>query len=300
MRIPCFVAILFVASAFNPKTPVEKRNAILISWDGAWREHVRDSLAQGKLENLARLAREGALVDIEVTGHPTDTKAGHAQMLTGYGPEVTGVYSNGKFRPIPLGYSIFERLHQAFGRSGFTTIMLTGKAHNLGSRGPDADTAGEPFFLSRTAITEWDGDRIRPARVVGLRALHHVARHADKGRFFLFIHFADADVSGHVYGEASVEYEHALSECDAWLGKIMAEIESQKIDDRTLIYVSADHGFEKGSKRHGGATHIFLGTNDPKVSRNGEQRDIAPTVLEAMGVDLSKIKPHLPGAALIK
>jgi len=109
-RILLVAFVLLAASAFNPKTPKtrpDERNAILISWDGALREHVRANLARGKLPNLARLAAMGALVDVDVTGHQTDTKAGHAQMLTGYDPALTGVYSNGKFDPIPSGYSIF-------------------------------------------------------------------------------------------------------------------------------------------------------------------------------------------------
>ena len=96
------------------------------------------------------------------------------------------------------------------------------------------------------------------------------------------------------------DYDRALAECDAWLGKILTALETRGIADRTLVYVTADHGFDKGSKRHGSATHIFLGTNDAKVSLPGEQRDIAPTVLSAMGVDLTKIAPRLPGKVLAR
>jgi predicted AlkP superfamily pyrophosphatase or phosphodiesterase len=295
-----FVAVLLAASAFKPQTRPEQRNAVLISWDGASREHVRGNIEKGKLPNLARLAREGALVDIEVTGHGTDTKPGHAQMLTGYDPNLTGVYSNSKFGPIPRGYSIFERLREAFGKEGVATIMLTGKAANLGSQGPDTGFAREPFFLVRQGITVWDGDRIRSANAIGDKALRYIDRYAGKGRFFLFVHFPDVDVAGHTHGEESSEYDRALAECDSWLGRIMAELESQGIAERTLVYLSADHGFDPGTKRHTAATHIFLGTNDAKVRTYGEQRDIAPTVLSAMGVDLSKITPRLPGKVLAK
>ena len=168
-----FAFLLFGAAAFNPKTAPEERNAILISWDGALREHVRAALARGKLPNLEKLARQGALVDIDVTGHQTDTKAGHAQLLTGYDPSLTGVYSNGKFNPIPRGYSIFERLTQAFGKQGITTIMLTGKDHNLGSRPPGLLSHGEPYYLVRPGITVWDGDQMRPASTVGEKAVHY-------------------------------------------------------------------------------------------------------------------------------
>ena len=299
-RILVAAFIFLGAAAFNPATRPEKRNAILISWDGALREHVRGNLASGKLPRLAKLARLGALVDLDVTGHQTDTKAGHAQMLTGYDPVLTGVFSNGKFGPIPSGYSIFERLHQAFGKHGLTTIMLTGKDHNLGSSPPGLLSQGEPYFLARPGITVWDGDQLRPASVVGEKAVNYIRAFAGKGRFFLFIHFADIDISGHRDGEGSQAYDRALAECDLWLGKILTELETQGIDGRTLVYVSADHGFEVGSKNHGNAPHIFLATSDPSVAQAGQQRDIAPTVLRAMGVDLAKITPVLPGKALGK
>jgi len=292
--------MLLGASAFNAKTRPEERNAILISWDGALREHVRGDLARGKLPNLARLVRLGALVDLDVTGHQTDTKAGHAQMLTGYDPALTGVYSNGKFNPIPSGLSIFERLHQSLGMHGITTIMLTGKDHNLGSRAPGLLSHGEPYYLVRPGITVWDGDEMRQAFVVGEKAVNYVRDYAKKGRFFLFIHFPDIDLNGHSYGEDSDAYDSAMVECDRWLGKIMTELETQGIDGRTLVYVSADHGFEVGTKIHGNAPHIFLATSDSSVSQAGQQRDITPTILRAMGVDLSKIIPALPGKPLGK
>ena len=293
-----FVAILLATSAFRPATLPEERNAILISWDGAGGEHARANLAKGKLPHLAALVRQGALVDIEVTGHGTDTKSGHAQMLTGYDPGVTGVYSNVKFSPIPRGYTIFERLQQRFGKR-LATVMVTSKGPNLGSLYPGAGLA-EPFHLTRRELTVWEGDRIRTARSVGERAVRYLSRRASQGRFLLFVHFADVDVSGHYHGEDSDEYDRALADCDAWLGKMVAELETQKVDDRTLVYVTADHGFDRGTKRHASATRVFLATNDPKVSLPGEQRDIAPTLLSAMGVDLGKITPLLPGKVLAK
>ncbi|MGV8121407.1 MAG: hypothetical protein AB2L14_16735 [Candidatus Xenobiia bacterium LiM19] len=41
-------------------------------------------------------------MDIDIRG-VTDTNAGWAQILTGYYPEISGVYSNRLYRPIPEG-----------------------------------------------------------------------------------------------------------------------------------------------------------------------------------------------------
>jgi hypothetical protein len=297
VRLIAFALALVCASAFKRDVPRDQRNAILISWDGALREHVRRDLAQSKLPNLARLVEHGSLVDIDVVGHQTDTKAGHAEMLSGYGPQATGVYSDSNYRPIPRGYTIFERLRQAFGRDAVTTIMVTGKDHNLGSRGAGLVRGAEPFHFSRSGITVWDGDRNRPASAVGKKAVDYIDRFAGKGRFFLFVHLPDADWTGHAYGENSEEYDRALVECDRWLGAILDALSRKGVDDRTLVYVTADHGFEVGARQHGDAPHIFLATNHAGV-RAGQQRDIAPTVLSAMGVDPSKISPALPGKVL--
>jgi predicted AlkP superfamily pyrophosphatase or phosphodiesterase len=221
-------------------------------------------------------------------------------MLTGYDPKITGVFSNVQFKPIPRGLSIFERLHQAFGKSGITTIMLTGKDHNLGSQGPTLLGDGEPYFLVRAGITEWDGDQGRSTSAVGQKAVGYIDRYAGKGRFFLFIHFPDVDYSGHRYGENSAAYNQAIVECDRWLGRIMAELASKGIADSTRLYVTADHGFDVGTTHHSAAPHIFLATNDTHVLHGGEQRDITPTILSMMGVDLAKVEPALPGKPLTK
>jgi predicted AlkP superfamily pyrophosphatase or phosphodiesterase len=291
------LAVLAVGAAFKPSIPPTERNAILISWDGALREHVKTNLSRGKLPNLARLVEHGSLVDIDVVGHQTDTKAGHAQLLTGYDPSLTGVYSNTNYRPVPRGFTIFERLRQTFGSDGITTIMLTGKDHNLGSQSAGLVRGADPYYFSRSGISVWDGDQNRPARVVGPKAVAYIDEHATQGRFFLFIHLPDVDAAGHTHGEGSADYDRALAECDRWLGAVLDELSRRGIDDRTLVYVTADHGFDPGAKQHSHAPHIFLASNEGGL-HGGQQRDIAPTVLAGLGVNVAKISPALPGKAL--
>lgn len=339
-----FVLLFAVAGwalAFNPATPPAERNAILISWDGAQRDHVKECLSRGELPNLAALIKEGAMVDIDVIGHQTDTKAGHAQMLTGYDPDVTGVYSNSKYRPIPVGYTIFERLNQQFGKDNIATIMLTGKSHHIGSLGPgevapkpkarakrqaqntvaeDEETAklkprqraaaqaqkvaqtnkeGEPWYKVKANFTVWDGDVARPATQVGPKCLEYIDKYG-KGRFFAFFHFSDPDHKGHAHGENSKEYNDALIECDRWLGKIVDKLKASGLYDKTMIFVTSDHGFDEGKTSHKNAPYVFLATNNPRVKKSGDQRDIVPTILVEMGADLSKITPKLPGKVLVE
>jgi len=331
-RLVLTLLLLFSTTAFKPSTPPRQRSAILISWDGALREHVNDCLKRNQMPNLAQLIKEGRMVDIEVSDHVTDTRAGHAQMLTGYDPSVTGVVSNAIFRPIPLGLSIFERLQQAFGKKDIATIMVTGKAMGLGPGGPkisaEAEAAspnqtsdedekqarkvekmrlageqnvlGQPFHLIKGMLTAWDGDMPRDARGVGQKALAMIDKFGPRGRFFLFLHFGDVDVNGHKYGEGSQEYNDALVTLDTWLGRMVAQLKTDGLYDHTAVYITADHGFDVGTTHHSKATHIFLASNDAQVTSAGEQRDITPTVLQAMGVDIGKITPALPGKSLRK
>jgi hypothetical protein len=96
------------------KSSDRPRNVILIGWDGAQRNHVKEMLSRNELPNLKRIISEGLFAEIDISG-TTDTKAGWAEILTGYGPEVTGVFNNNVFQSIPEGYTVFERLEN--GRS---------------------------------------------------------------------------------------------------------------------------------------------------------------------------------------
>jgi arylsulfatase A-like enzyme len=80
----------------------------------------------------------------------------------------------------------------------------------------------------------------------------------------------------------------------------MEKLKELGLYDETLIYVTADHGFDEGKKAHRDAPYVFLATNDPKVVRRGERADIAPTILERFGLELDKIEPPLDGKSLTR
>lgn len=108
------------------------QNIILMGWDGTHRDHVKNLLKEEKLPHLKQLIAEGTLVDIDVTSGATDTKAGWTQILTGYRPEITGVYNNRKYRDVPAGYSIFERLKTHLGTDTFAAVAVIGKKGHCG------------------------------------------------------------------------------------------------------------------------------------------------------------------------
>jgi hypothetical protein len=319
------------ASADDASRDGPPRNIILFGWDGAQREHIQQCLERGELPTLKKLSEEGALVDVDVVTGATDTKAGWSQILTGYHPETTGVYSNGRYRDIPEGLSIFERLKEHFGKDEFVCVAVIGKSGHCGEINPpfkkrlDAEEAkpapkgkkqpkrgrgkvveedgvqylvfeGSPYYTMHKSCEVWDFGLSQDERV-GTRALELLEKYKDKP-FFFFVHFAEVDHSGHGHGENSKEYNDALISNDTWTGKICEKLKELGLDDKTLVYVTADHGFDEDKSGHGYAPFVFLGTNDPKVKRAGMRQDVAPTILARFGLDLKKLDPPLDGEPL--
>jgi hypothetical protein len=109
----------------------EIKNILVIGWDAADRSKVNDLLKKGQLPNLAALIQEGKMLEIDIVSGATDTKAGWAQLLTGYVPEKTGVYNNGRYEPIPKGYTVFERLEKFFGPEHIDTVAVIAKKDHV-------------------------------------------------------------------------------------------------------------------------------------------------------------------------
>ncbi len=192
---------------------------------------------------------------------------------------------------------MFEALQRRFGSDRIATIMITAKTGNLGSSGPDFLRRGQPWHLVRPSLTVWDGDALRDASEVGQLALARLRRFAGQ-RFFAFLHFGDADRAGHLEGERSGQHAEAIVACDRWLSTIVAELRARAVDRTTMVYVTADHGFDPASRRHRNAPRIFLATDNPAVVRAGNQRDITPTLLAEMGADPAALRPPLAGRPL--
>lgn len=314
-----FVLLAIVFAIGSRQAPAQDappalRNVILISWDGVDRAVLRELLEAKRLSNIAALIAEGSLQDMEVVGHATHTKPGHAEMLTGLAAETTGVITNDQFAPIPEGYTIFERLQQHFGKDKIRCVFVGSKDANVGGRGageikPDPRKLhlpeyreslrrGEPFHLTKKHLDVFDADtRLAPAAVpLFLKAI--AANQSP--RFIAFLHLAEPDNNGHQFGDESPEYREGVVQCDEWLGRIVTWLRQQKLYDDTRIYISTDHGFDKGTKNHLNAPNIWLATNDKAVTRGGNQSDIAATILWRFGVALEKLDPRPIGNPLTK
>ena len=157
---------------------------------------------------------------------------------------------------------------------------------------------GKPHYNASQGMDLFENGLTKNEKVVE-RAIELLGQNANRP-FFMFVHFAEIDAQGHKYGENSKESNDAYISDDSGTGKIMEKLKELGIYDKTLIYVTADHGFDEGLTGHGDAPYVFLATNDPKVMRRGIRADITPTILDRFGVDLSKIQPPLDGHPLTR
>jgi hypothetical protein len=157
---------------------------------------------------------------------------------------------------------------------------------------------GSPYYTMHKACDEWVFG-LSLDKKVGDQALAFLDKYAAKP-FFFFVHFAEVDHSGHQHGEKSKEYDDAIVSNDEQLGRMVAKLKSLGHGEDTLIYVTADHGFDVNGKSHRYAPYVFVATNDKAVQRAGTRADVAPTVLGRFGCDLAAFQPPLDGEPLNK
>jgi hypothetical protein len=274
-------------------------NIIVIGWDGTQRDHFWECYngllpeCLGGLPNIASLSN-GVIFDMVVTSGETSTKPGWAQIFSGYNADLTGVFSNGQYQPIPEGYTVFEKIEDHFGSSNVVSMFISGKGVNTGDACvgeettdagiPTIEEYGQPWCIASDYLDYYEND-LRHNDIVGKRALQLIEQHADDLFVAGFV-FREPDVIGHIGGENSSRYSSSLVALDTWVGAIVGKLVELGIDEHTIIYVSSDHGFGEDSTRHGNAPFTFLASNDLAVVRGGDRMDIGATILAHYGISL--------------
>ena len=69
-------------------------------------------------------------------------------------PEKTGVYNNGRYEPIPEGYTVFERLEKFFGPDNIDTVAIIAKKSNVDHDPPYRGTSEEWTTLVSNRLKE--------------------------------------------------------------------------------------------------------------------------------------------------
>jgi|GEM_PF-4725007 len=284
----------------------EFKNTILISMDGFDRAVIKELLDANKLLALRKIARANsdadAIVNVSLSGHKTETKTGHAVMLTSLIPEHSLVQSNRYFQPIPKGYTIFERIknHDA----QIKTIFVSSKRENVGAMTAEdlgnreefgIKILGGPYLNAKETIDVFsDSDKTpQQAKERFLKAMEI----SKDSQFFAFLHFRSPDKEGHGFGRESKEYRDIAIETDSYIAEILEFLKANNLDKHTRIIITADHGFNPDSSHHNFAPWITMITNDSALltSKTPNLFDIPATIMASFGIDLESLNPKAFG-----
>ncbi|GLU56463.1 hypothetical protein Dfri01_59240 [Dyadobacter frigoris] len=115
---------------------------------------------------------------------------------------------------------------------------------------------------------------------------------------FMFVHYSDPDVIGHNVGYGE-KYDRSILTMDAYLGKIMAVINSRTKakNEEWLVILTTDHGRRGDGHHHGSQTieekTVFVGMN---IAGNAE---FNTTFTEVPNQDFNGIYKHIPQTSII-
>jgi len=287
-------------------------NVLLVTFDTTRWDHVGYATGrQGLTPTLDALADRGTWFETATASAPV-TLPSHATILTGMEPYRHGVRNNGT-------YDLPEKittLAECLTDQGYRTHAVV-SAFVLDSRfGLDqgfahydddlTDVPKESAFMSR----EISADRTVDKTLAWLSESE-----VRTEPFFLWVHFFDP----HAGYDPPPEYlarfpdDPYMAEivfADAMLGRVIAELERQRIAENTLVVFLSDHGESLGE--HGEQTHgIFIydatiriplllaGPGVPaglRVSTPGRSVDVMPTILDLVG---APIPTDLDGTSLL-
>ena len=283
-------SMLLAPSAYAEEDPP---NVILISFDGYQRNHLWEQLEAGEMPNLKRFMEEGVYLELSQIDYKTQTKTAHAQMLSGYQANVTGVYANLLvFHPLPTGYTLLERAEDHFGSGNVATGFIAGKTSNIAPVFADMEGVDYVSIVDEYLEDETGG--------TGEKFLRFIDDHHED-HFVAFFHTKEPDKLGHLYGENSPEYHEGGLRCDRYLGLILDKLEEHGLMDETLVYICTDHGFLEDGFEHPQEPFTWLVSNDLRLEANvNETRlflpDIPATIYRSLGITVTE--PPLAGYPL--
>jgi hypothetical protein len=184
---------------------------LLISIDGLR----PDGIMEAPAVNLLNLTCGGAYSWEATTIIPSITLTSHASMVSGFAPEVHGLYWN-EWRP---GYIPVPTVFQAAHEAGLRTVMVVGK--------DKLQQLAVPGSVD-TYVYAPGGDQD-----VAANALTEIQRGFD----LMFVHLPEVDLNGHANAWMSDSYLNQVIAADAIVGRLLAAI-----PPRTTVIISADHG----------------------------------------------------------
>jgi hypothetical protein len=191
--------------------PAPRPKMVFMSIDGLR----PDAIVKAPAVNMLRLLCKGSYSWQAQTIRPSITLPSHASMLSGFPPEVHGLYHNDLrpgFIPVP---TVLAVAHAA----GLRTVMVVGK-EKLVQLAPDNTV--DSFVWAP------NGDDDVAATAIA---------EAKKGFDLMFVHFAFVDLTGHALMWLSDAYLRQVQATDAAVGRLL-----KALPEHTTVLLSADHG----------------------------------------------------------
>ena len=224
MKIRMILIGLFLSllvTDWIPASPAhsESRRVIIISIDGGR----PDGILQAATPTITRVWKQGAYSFRAQTISPSTTLPAHTSMLTGISPDRHGERDNNWWP----------------GEATVTAETVFSLAKSQGLKTAMVVTKEKFGFLARPGSLDHFELVPHLAPDVVLRALAYLR---SEKPHLLFIHFADADITGHLYGWMSPEYLIALQTVDDAVEILLRTMDETRLVRETLLIITADHG----------------------------------------------------------
>ena len=317
------VSLIFISVSFSFAAPASKPNLIVITLSSTRADRMGFLGAKSALTpSLDRLAAESIVFEHAYAQAP-GTVVSHATILSGAYPQSTGMSEIGGTLSPSLPYLPDLLKAQAYRTAAFVgsadldpwSGLAQGfdrgfQTYDVGVRQVSVGTGASPVQTKRSSAAD-GGQRSsptqrRPDQVVTSAALW--LTHNTQAPFFLWI-----QIDPH---SAAASYDAGIAAADTAIGKLLAILHQQKLDDTTAVVVAASQGESLGA--HGEETHgIFLYDETihvplivrlpephPAAKRvlaraTGKVRliDIAPTLLEIAAVP---VPSQMQGQSLLR
>lgn len=271
-RAVALVLALWISATLSAVASTN-HHVILITIDGLGAYYLSDP--QAPIPTLRKLAAEGASAEALRVSNPSVTWPNHTTLVTGVHPDKHSVLFNGVLiRPGP-GESVkiegdrdksdlvavptlYDHLHRAGYRTADINWPCTRGAKTLDDSFPDVpdqiryitprlraqligagilDDAENASFRAKSAASR---DQIWTAA-----AVHLIQTRRPN---FLLLHLLITDTIQHRDGPQSPGAYTAVALADAHLADVLRAVEAAGIRERTTVFITSDHGFEKPSK----------------------------------------------------
>ncbi|MCP4217578.1 MAG: sulfatase-like hydrolase/transferase, partial [bacterium] len=294
------------------KDQLKDLNVILITLDTLRWDHV-SAYNQGRADtpHMDRMAEEGVLFERCIAQTPL-TLPSHTTILSGTYPLHHQVRDNGGFQvPQSLDFVSEVLQKEGFATSGFIAAYVL---HSKWGINQGFDHYSDNFDLTKIKMVSL-GSVQKGADVVLPEAQQWIQKNKDK-RFFSWIHLYDPHIpytppSPFKERHPGDPYRGEVEYMDQELGKFFDYLEGEGLMDNTLIILASDHG--EGLGDHEENTHGFFIYDSTvrvpfiirapftfptqRVKKTVELADIAPTILDALGIPVPE---SYQGVSLVK